>query len=209
LKNAPERCAADALETYPGFSSPPWKILDPHQHLDLLTALILMRDGSPVNAIPDLPPYRSRALAFIKRGGELRVWHTRLLSNYGEGAGSPTPPADQVVIVPFDKFEQQDPHADCPGKRSKGWQASTFVVLPDLSGPDPQVERGLAHALTLMQPVLYRGETLLIESAIEYGNDNRLRDGDASAWRNFDPAGLRPVCSFRFNSNNPRSRKDK
>jgi hypothetical protein len=78
-----------------------------------------------------------------------------------------------------------------------------------LSAPDPQLERGLAHALTMMQPVLYRGETVLVESAIDYRDNGRLWDGDASAWKNFDPAGLRSVCSFRFNSNNPRSRKDR
>jgi hypothetical protein len=71
------------------------------------------------------------------------------------------------------------------------------------------VERSLSHTLTLMQPVLYEGETLLIESAIDYGNDGRLNDGDASVWKNFDPAGLSSVCSFHFNGNNPRPRKDK
>jgi hypothetical protein len=210
LRSVPERCATDALETYAQFSSPPWQTLDPNEHLDLLTRLILNRSGPPRIPISDLTPYGPRALDFIKRGGELRVWHTRLMSNDGGGAESVAPPGDQVVVLMLDKIELQDPREDCPGKRSKGWQPSTFVVLPDLSGPDPQVERGLAHALTLMQPVLYRGETLLIESAIGYQDDGKLWDGsDASVWKNFDPAGLRPVCSFRFNNDKPQHRKDK
>lgn len=179
--------------------------------MDLLTRLILERNGPPRVPITDLTPYRARAPEFIKRGGELYVWHTRLISNYSRGLEGVAPPGEQVVVVMFDKFELIDPHADCSGKRSKGWQPSIFVVLPDLSGPDPRVERPLAHMLSqIMQPVLYRGEILLIHSAIGYERNGTLSDGsDVNVWKDFPPAGLRVACKFRFNSADPRSRKEK
>jgi hypothetical protein len=210
LKTLPERCARDALESYPKFSSPPWQKLNPQQHMDLLTQLMLNRDGPPLKPISDLSPYRTRALEFIQRGGELYVWHTRLMSNYGGGVERQIPAGEkQTLVLMADKVGSVDTSGTCPGKTSKGWTFRTFVVLPDMSGLDPQLERALAHTLTLMQPILYRGETLLIESAIGYQNDGKLWDGsEASVWKDFDRAGLSSVCRFRFN-NKPRRGKDK
>jgi len=114
LKTLPQRCAADAVETYPKFASPPSRLLEPQQHMDLITRLILERNGPPRVPITDVTPHRARAPEFIKRGGELYVWHTRLISNYGGGAESVALPGEQVVVVMLDKIEYQDPR---PWKR--------------------------------------------------------------------------------------------
>jgi len=210
LKNLPERCARDALESYPKFRSPPWEKLDPNQHMALLIQLMENRYGPPMKPVSDLEPFRNRASAFIQRRGELYVWRTRLMSNYGGGIESEIPPGQQTIVVMADNLGAVDTSGTCPGQHTKGWAYSTFVVLPDLSGLDPKVEHSLAHALALMQPVQSGGETLLIGNEMAYRKDGKVSDGAAaSVWRDFDRAGLSAACSFRFSGKDPAHKKGK
>jgi hypothetical protein len=197
LRSVPQQCARDALETYSEFTSAPWQILDVNKHVDLLAKLIFYGSGASKDTRFDADRFRPRARDFIDRGGELRLWRTRFISSYGD---EPAPPGEQTIVMLVDKYQTTNSHAvDCPGHSSKGWLFRTFVVLPDLSGPDLRVEHGLAYLIAPQQLAIYHGEPLLLSTQVDYSIDTVPDDGgSASVWKNYPPVGLRPVCSFRF-----------
>jgi len=202
LNRFPERCVPDALETFPGFSSPPWESIDPSQHIDLIAKLKLYTGslGAYLRSPPtNLDRFRPSAKEFVDQGGALEIWHVHLLSNYGDNGEHPAPRGeDQTVLLMTEKLGAVDPHLDCPGKTTKNWLRRTFIVTPDLKDPDARLGAGIAYALQLHHPVLYHGETLFIGGAMAYQTDNTLSDGaTADVFKNFEPTGLQgAVCSF-------------
>jgi hypothetical protein len=162
-------CAHDAIESYPKFSEPPWRRLDPKQHFELIVRLLKYSqvgarayfDGSA--GITD-SGYTSRATDFIKRGGEIKVWRTRLVPSFNAGTRI-APPGLQTIVLMIDKgVGTAVPSDQCPGKASRGWVRESFIVLPDLSGPDPQVDSGTGALLSSTWPVIYAGIPLLINT---------------------------------------------
>src|ERR1700722_15983214 len=146
LNSFSERCVADAVETYPAFSEPPWDTLDPSSHVDLIGKLVAYRSGANAFFRQQIDPSRLHTAGqyFVDHGGLIQVWRTRLLSNFGDSAEHPARPGEQTVIMLTTKVGAADPLADCPGKVTKNWDRSVFIVLPDLSGPDPRVGNGTA-----------------------------------------------------------------
>ena len=160
LNGAGEKCFEISLQTFPGFASPPWQKLDPQEHLDLIARLIAYRSGRDLylrNPI-DLDRFRRGAKDFIEQGGELWMWRSRLLSHFGDNANLPAPPGDQtfVRLIYRPGIRSQDPA--CVKEASGIGIGPTFLVLPDLSGPDPRLEQGVAYALQTHQPMMYRNE---------------------------------------------------
>ncbi len=163
LRSFSERCAPDAVETYRGFADPPWESLDPNQHIDLIAKLTAYSSGGPnvyFQRPIDLERFRVGATLFVDHGGVLQVWHTHLLSSFGDSATNPAPAGDQTVVMMTTKAGAADLHTDCRGKTTRNWVRQTFIVLPDLSGPDPRVEQGTAYVLQSHRPVIYKGEVL-------------------------------------------------
>ena len=202
LESTNARCVPDALETYSGFTSPRWEDLNPKLHLDLVAKLLAYRaSGADLffRQPMEMDRFRVGAAQLVEQGGELQVWHTRLLSNYGDNAEAPTPAGDQTVVRLIEKLGSSDPHADCPGKSTKNWIRSNFIVLPDLSGPDPRVGQGTAYALRIHQPVIYKGSVVFIASTVTYVDDGVIRDGQADVFEDFRDTGLEGgMCSFKF-----------
>jgi hypothetical protein len=192
-----DRCYMDGIETYPEFSEPPWENLDPKKHIDLIAKLerYWQIGGQFYFSAPtDIPGdrYYNRAKLFIDEGGELKVWRTRLLSFYdGEHTRKVPNDAEQTIVELVAKIPPAIPSKECHGTTSNGWVRAPFSVLPDLSGPDPQIEAGLASILLITQPVLYRGQPRLINSE--------------NVWRDFNLTGLRGICDFQFIPSKPRS----
>ena len=170
------QCVWDALETYPNFSTPPWTILSPQEHLDLIAKLLAVAQGASPEYVErslsaeQLASHRSQAQEFIKAGGEVHIWHARLLSHFSPDSERPAPPGKQAVIVMTvnTHFFPTGSHVQCPGKHFKGWLRHTFIVLPDLSGPDPRVGGPIASELVDSYPVIYRGKTLLIHDQLPF-----------------------------------------
>lgn len=157
-------CAGGYFSTFPGFSSPPWQELDPKEHLDLIWRLLMYRARadryfqrglwakSP--SILDNPGDRRAATDFIARGGKLRVWRTRLFDDYG--AGQPAPPGEQTVVELRQSFNY-NPNAPDPCRDNpQFWPGSTYIVTPDLSGPDPSVPGPIADLLQAGFLVIYQ-----------------------------------------------------
>jgi hypothetical protein len=181
-------CMSDAIETYPEFSDPPRQSLNPREHFELIVKLErYMQEGARrffigPHKLPD-ETYRARAQRFIENGGRLEVWRTRLLSFYDDAATRPTPPSEQVIVRLTDTLGTAQLRDQCTGKASHGWVRFTFIVLPDLSGPDQQIDAGTAAVLNNKWPVLYQGRTLLINTYSVFGNF---------------AAGPHVICSFKL-----------
>jgi hypothetical protein len=193
LNHMSDRCAADALETYPEFSSPPWRSLDPKRYVELIAELRAYIAGGPLLYFSkpiNLEPFREGVKTFIAQGGELQVWTTHLLSNFGDKTEATNTSGDQTVIMLTTKVGAADPHADCPGKSTKGWVRSTFIVLPDLSGPDPRVSQGTAAVLRDHWPVIYGDQVLLIGGVgLSYSN-SKLVSGNVDIFQDVPGGGL-------------------
>jgi hypothetical protein len=191
------------LQTYPGFSAPPWQKLDPQEHLDLIARLIAYGSGRDLyfkNPI-DLERFRPGAKDFIEQGGELLVWKTHLLSNLGDNVDVPSPPGDQTVVRLIYKPGITSEDAVCKEEATRIGMGPTFLVLPDLSGPDPRVGQGTAYALRTHQPVIYRDKVLFVGTFVGYGPKRRLLNAQANVFKDYE-AGLNGgVCSFEYRLN--------
>ncbi len=199
LNNVGEQCMEVALQTYPGFSSPPWQQLDPQEHLDLIARLIAYqaKDGlyfkNPIN----LDLYRPEATEFINQGGRLLVWRTHLLSNLGDNVDVPSP-GDQTVVRLIYKPGITSEDADCQQKAIQIGMGPTFLVIPDLSGPDPRVGHGTAYALQTHQPMIYRDEVVFVGTFVGYGPERRLLNAQANVFKNYEAGLLGGVCWFEY-----------
>ena len=179
--------------------------MDPTKHMELLEKILDGRyccNGDP-NAHYTLNHLDLvRAQNFIKYGGQMQIWRTRLLSNFGDSADRPAPPGLQTVILLTDKSQKNDFHPQCPGKTTKDWWRRTFVVYNDLSGPDQRLARGTAYVLTQVVPYIYKGETVFVEVLGGIQGES-LTDGEVAVFKNFDPTGLTGgVCGFRYSNGN-------
>jgi hypothetical protein len=159
-------CMYDAIETYPKFSEVPWEDLDPREHLELVVKLerLWQEGSSQYFKGPAQQPesaYRYRANDFLQKGGEVKVWRVRLLETLVSGT-RPAPPGPQTIVTLIHKGGSALPSSHCPGKASHGWVRATFIVLPDLSGPDPAIDPGTAAFISTKWPVLYEGRPMLI-----------------------------------------------
>lgn len=195
LQEIRPECASDAIESYKEFSDPPWQSLDPAEHLGLITKLMMLaQEGARAYfKNPEMShdaAHELEARRFIERGGQLQVWRTHLISFLHAGSQK-VPPREQTIIRLTNKVGSDNSLCGCPGKSSIGWVRSTFIVLPDLSGPDPQIDPGTAGVLATRWPVFYEGQTMLINSH--------------SVFR-AEPYG---VCSFDYVDVAPHSKKGK
>lgn len=170
-------CGYNAITTYPAFSAPPWRDLDEKEHLDLLVKLFRYQQegvGQYFNGPAQMPEsaYHYRANEFIKAGGELKVWRTRLVDRLAAGTRQAAPGWQTVLQLAL-KIPA-GARALCPGKViEEEWARWTSIVLPDLSGPDPQIDAGTASQLSSHWIVMFEGAPLLINSTsvahTEYG----------------------------------------
>src|SRR5258708_15301233 len=198
LNSVGEKCMEVGLQTYRGFSSPPWQNLDPHEHLELIARLIAYQaKGNLYFKKPiDLERYLPEAMEFVKQGGRLLVWRTHLLSNLGDNVDVPSPPGDQAVARLMYKPGITSYDAACEDKAIQVGMGPTFLVLRDLSGPDPRVGHGTAYALQTHQPMIYPNEVLSAGTFVNYGINRRLLGAQADVFKNYD-AGLKGgVCTF-------------
>lgn len=162
LNSFPLSCA---LESHPDFSSPPWKVLDGRQHLDLIASLLLSQLPGPgeQNATPvQWERARAGARDFVERGNTIQVWQTHLLSNFDDTRGPPAPPGPQMVVQLIWKQGDPRPLQACAWGNMQEWVRMTFLVKADMTGPDPRVGTGTAYALQTHPPMLYKDKVLLI-----------------------------------------------
>jgi hypothetical protein len=183
-----EQCAEDALETYPGFSEAPWENLNPKEHEDLVAKLLRYWQVGPRRYF-DLSASRSTSedAAYLRKahelaaaGGTLQVWRTRLVPTF---YGKPATAGQQTIVL----LESHVPLAiskECPGKRSKGWIPTLFLVTPDLSGPDPAIDPGNASILLSRTVRLHDGIPHLVNAD--------------TVFRGFGDAGLQGLCSYKY-----------
>lgn len=200
LNAFPEECVSDAIETYPEFSEPPWRALDPRDYVDLIGKLIRYKSGRDLyfSAPQNMNLVRGAGQHFVEHGGELRIWRTRLMSMEGGATNAITDTAPQTVVLLVDKIGAAAPPA-CSGTTTKNWIRSTFIVLPDLSGPDPSVGQGLAYALSTRWPVLYRGQTLLINGTGASTDHGKVIGGEFHVFiSHSEQASLVGYCTVKF-----------
>jgi hypothetical protein len=191
----------DALDTYPGLSSPPWKILDPKRHLDLIANLIaygagpvpILRNKQRINPIQLKGPVE----AFIRTGGELKVWRTHLITYYEPGRRL-APTGQQTILEMIDKrYPAKHPKTGCSGNQEKGWLRYTFLVSPSLTGPDMRMDLSFADLLANSYPmILNQEQTVLVSYPVNFDYNT------ASVSSTTLGGGL---CRFKFlNSGNSR-----
>lgn len=176
LNHTSPRCTATAVAAYPGFKSPPWKTLDPSKHIALIAKLLYVSVpvspgwGEALKQNP--PPHWTQALklakGLVKEGYTLQIWRTRLLTRFNDNYKEQAPPGDQTIALLSTKAGSRA-IPGCPASASFRW-SRTFVVQPDLSGPDPRVSSGIASLLINNYPVLYKGRTLLINHSVGFIN---------------------------------------
>jgi hypothetical protein len=163
-KGKNQNCMYDAIESYTGFTDPPWDELDPREHFELLVKLMRFdQEGTGPSQNSD-SAYRVRAENFITRDhGEMQIWKTRLLSDFDtEGT---LRAREQIIVKLTNKWGTSVSSEGCPAKSSHGWVRSTFIVSPDLSGPDPSLQNGTGRwSFTSTWPVLFDGKAVLINS---------------------------------------------
>lgn len=187
-------CTRSALDTYPELSSPPWKTLDPKRHLNLIASLIAY-GASPVPLLHNKrtmdPATLKRSVeAFIRAGGEIKVWRTHLI-NYYEPGRRVAPPGDQTVLLMIDKrYAPEKSEGRCRGGLAQGWSRYTFLVSPDLSGPDKRVDLSFAELLASSYPViLHHEQSVLVSYPVNL-------DYQVAYVRSTKPSG--GFCSFKF-----------
>ncbi|HEY4370021.1 MAG TPA: hypothetical protein VGN07_22500 [Steroidobacteraceae bacterium] len=207
LRTVPNECSPYALATFPEFQSPPWERLDPSEHRDLIAKLLGYRGGPVILRAPEVS--KAAVDRFIRDGGELYQWRTRLLSAFGD-VSNRAPPGAQTVVELIERHGPLPPPPKCPGKIERG-HVSTYIVNDDLSGPDIRLSLGIAGTLELKRPVVYHGQTLLIGAQVVGGSDGTLAEGSvADVFKDFPETGLQGrVCSMRYLDTKSTSRKKK
>jgi len=209
LNDSVEGCVHYVLQSYPQFSDPPWHTLNPHEHLELLTQLIAYKNGTPTQAIPDFAPFRPRALDFINRGGQMRVWRTHLISNFGSETKDEAPSGEQAVVQLLEPVDSIYMSGKCSDNVPVRFIPYTFIALPDLSSIDKRVSAPVADNLLPMAVMLHAGQPIMIKTIVDYLDNSHLMDGSVSAWTDLPRVGLRQACNFRFRSGKAHTKKVK
>lgn len=196
--NGYQGCPGNVIATFPEFSEPPWKELNPEEHVDLIWQPIMFGGranryfqpgaGGQLPAIPDTGDRRA-ARDFIARGGKVRVWRTRLFDDYGD-ARYPVPAGEQTIVELSQTFLGPTARDQC-GSNTRLWDASSYVVTADLSGPDPRVPGPIAYQLRAGELLTYKGVPYLVMS---YGLVNRMQTS-ARLSGSYPPFHY---CGFRF-----------
>lgn len=188
------RCSFPVLTSYPKFTAPPWEELDLQKHGELFFKLVKFSQEGPHNYFHLLPGleqeapdshYQYRAKRLIDQGMRMRVWRTRLFDHYGV-VPTPAPPGEQAIVQMYIPMSKESMATYCVGKpKPVGFNQLEllFIVTPDLSGPDPNVDPGtigLTHGRDLL---IYEGKPVLV------GWEDVWRDGVLSPNR---------LCDFEF-----------
>jgi len=170
-------CSFPVLASYPKFTPPPWEELDIRQHEELLFKLFKYGQEGPDGYFHWLPGlkaqfsdayYRDKAKRFIEEGGRLRIWRTRLLNYYrGKNGLIPAPPGEQTIVQMFILMpKEKDTYCTSkPEPADVYFERAIFIITPDLSGPDPNIDPGTHGILSRSDDLLlYEGKPLFINS---------------------------------------------
>ncbi|HUX65823.1 MAG TPA: lysozyme inhibitor LprI family protein [archaeon] len=196
-------CSWNAIASYPEFSEPPWEELDAKKYEDLIAKLEKYWQESPdgyfhrIPGLKDKAPaevYRNNAKDFIKNGGRLQVWRTKLSSfnPYTLNVKGNHPSANEQTIVRMSGgYPTQPPSKElekklsniCKGMPRPDSPGAIFYVTADMRGPDPAVEGGTYGIISGNDLKIYDGKPLLV--------------GSESIWRD-SQYGLMGYCDFEF-----------
>lgn len=189
------RCSFPVIASYPSFTAPPWEELDLQKYGELFFKLMKYSGEDPVGYFQLAPGLQQRApdshyqyltQRFIERGGRLRVWRTRLVNHYGTGPIIPAPPGEQAIVQMYIPMPKESQATYCVGKPKPASVKEVellFIVTPDLSGPDPNIDRGTFGILGGRDLMVYEGRPVLV------GGEDVWRDGKLMLDR---------LCSFEF-----------
>ncbi len=191
------RCSTwDELASYPKFTEPSWEELDPKTHEKLLTKLMKYEHGDYFQTLPKLEQqkrdslYRNLVKDFIQGGDRLRVWRTKPALIYGTDDGTPTTPTEEQTFVQIGTEPEQTTLCVGTLHPPADWMMRTYVVTPDLSGPDPNfipVKPGIVNTNALLVNshglFIYEGKPILV--------------GNNDIWR-FSSGSLERICNFQF-----------
>lgn len=186
----------DVIATDPELQEPPWQDLNPAEHKELLQRLNFYgQRGARAYFDKKHPPdYGVTAEEFYSGflmkswpGFRLQVWRARINNVYESGQRA-APPGDQTIVqrrIPLNvEAKRNDPR--WRGKPLVAWQADTFFVTGDLSGPDPNVDEGTAGGIVQWSALLlYRGEPYFFNT---YG----------TVFRSQVNVGIQVYCDFQF-----------
>ncbi len=194
-----------AARFLPGFVEPPWTDLNPHLHLALIARLMRYQmegarvyfgaDGSVYRR--DDTYYQEEARKFIKGGGRLQYWKTRLV-DFGADpvdlVDRRLPVGDQHVIqLRYVVYRTEGQKV--LGKLPRGmcnrptWRGSTFLVTDDLSGPDPHIlDGGPVGVLSSSAVLIYQGKPIVLND----GGD------EITVFKNWDNGRLAPICTLAY-----------
>ena len=197
LKHTDSRCLETAIDEYTSFTTPPWQMLDPSQHIELIAKLTGYIGGPDTMTDQQWSAKLQGAKEFAKGGGTLKVWRTRLLNFYADNGRLPVPPGNQSIVLMSRIYK-----SICPSHPSVT-QNETFVVLPDLSGPDVNLDSGDGYGLAHSYPVLYKERTLFVHYSTASLGDNELEDGSGiMIYRLVKETNVHaPVCWFEYKAN--------
>jgi hypothetical protein len=207
LNTVGPQCADTALETFPEFVELPGENLDPQQHIELLAKLekyaqVGVDQYLRESTIELEEHYRLRAKEFAgDSGNELKGWHGRLISKFRDNAQDRSPTGEQTIVQMIFNRRPDDPVRQCPGHPARRgvW---TFIVTPDLSGPDPRVDAGTAGVLRTNRPLLFK-QPLVIEGGM-------LFVSRYDVFMNFETTGLvGGTCGFKLIKDAKKTRKGK
>lgn len=189
------RCSFPVLTSYPKFSAPPWEELDVEKHGELFFKLMKYSgEGGPngyFHLLPGLKQrapdshYRYRAKLLIDQGARMRVWRSRLFDHYGV-VPTPAPPGEQAIVQIYIPMSKESMATYCVGKpKPVGFNQLVllFIVTPDLSGPDPNVDPGTYGISGGKDLLIYEGNPILV------GWEDVWRDGVLMPDR---------LCNFEF-----------
>lgn len=149
-------CPWAVVVGYSEFKEPPWKELDAKKYEELLYQLQRLNslggevyfsgveDGSKEGSESRTESYsREKIRAFLKGGGQIRLWRTPLPKNFDLLAMDPKT-AGPLNILQLRSPITQDRVLDlgldqCPDIPRAKWTGSIRLVNNDLTGPDPRL----------------------------------------------------------------------
>ncbi|MHB8252292.1 MAG: hypothetical protein ACYDEV_00990 [Acidiferrobacter sp.] len=182
-----DECAFDVLYTYPKFTSPPWRKLNPQHHIRLIAKLL---EYWYPPTVPLISPAKAwllwlwKAHLFIAQGGQLRVWRARVIGQLA--LGDPTPPGQQTLVELRWPRSRQKVRRVCPDKPFVPRDYAVFFAAPNLKGLDPRFAK-FYHDSNMSDGTirLFRGKAYFVVH-----HPYRVITGDSSfAMFHFVPGG--------------------